>query len=109
MHELSVTQGVVDAVVDALPGRRITRVDLDIGALSGVEPEALRFCFDLVTAGTGLEGAELVIAELPGRAHCEDCGSDFVLDTCILLCRCGSADVRVRSGQELQIRSVRVA
>ena len=109
MHELSITQSIVDSVVDRLPGRRVTLVALDVGKLSGVEPEALRFCFELVAAGTDLDGAALVIAEPPGRAHCADCGSDFELDTCILLCDCGSADVRVRSGHELLIRSVEVA
>jgi hydrogenase nickel incorporation protein HypA/HybF len=109
MHELSITRSIVESVVDRLPGRRVTLVNLDIGKLSGVEPEALRFCFELVAAGTDLDGAALVIAEPPGRAHCTGCGSDFELDTCILLCACGSADVRVRSGHELRIRSVEVA
>ena len=109
MHELSITRSIVESVVDRLPGRRVTLVNLDIGKLSGVEPEALRFCFELVAAGTDLDGAALVIAEPPGWAHCAECGSDFELDALILLCDCGSADVRVRSGHELRIRSVEVA
>ena len=109
MHELAITQSVVDAVLARLPDRRIAVVCLEIGRVSGIEPDALRFCFELVTAETGLAGAELEIVEPPGQAHCRSCGSDFAVTSCILLCGCGSADVRLDSGDELSIRSVRVA
>ncbi len=109
MHELAITQSVVDAVLEKLPEERVTRVSLTIGMLSGIEPDAVRFCFELVTAGTGLQGADLEIARPVGRAHCRRCDTDFTLDTLILLCGCGSADVHVESGQELSIRSVQVA
>ena len=82
---------------------------LDVGKLSGVVPDALAFCFDLVAAGTPLEGAGLEISEPPGRAHCRRCDAEFGLDSPILLCGCGSADVDVLAGQELRIRSVEVA
>ena len=61
MHELAITEGVVDAVTGRLPGTRITWVRLEIGALSGVVADSVRFCFDLVTEGTDLEGARLEI------------------------------------------------
>jgi len=109
MHELSITQSVVDAVVTKLPDRRISLVSLEIGKLSGIEPDALRFCFELVTAGTPLDGAELRIAEPAGLAHCAACEADFEPESCILLCPCGSADVRLTSGDQLTIRSVMVA
>lgn len=109
MHELAITQSVVDAVLERLPEERITVVSLSIGRLSGIEPDAVRFCFELVTAGTGLQGADLEIARPAGRAHCRRCDIDFTLDAPILLCACGSADVDVESGQELKIRSVQVA
>jgi hydrogenase nickel incorporation protein HypA/HybF len=109
MHELSITQSVVDAVLEKLPDQPIAVVSLEIGTLSGIEPDALRFCFELVTAGTTLQGAELQISRPQGRAHCSSCQADFDLDTCILLCPCGSADVQVRSGGQLLISSVMVA
>lgn len=109
MHELAITQSVVDAVLDRLPGRRIAVVTLEIGRVSGIEPDALRFCFELVTAGTGIEGAELEILEPAGRAHCRSCAAEFDVQSCVLLCECGSADVRLDSGDQLSIRSVRMA
>lgn len=82
---------------------------LEIGALSGVVADALRFCFDLVTEGTNLEGASLEITKPAARCHCRNCDSDFEADGPIALCPCGSADICVLSGQQLKIISVQVA
>ncbi len=109
MHELAITEGVVDAVTERLPDARITCVRLEIGALSGVVADSVRFCFDLVTAGTNLEGARLEITETAGRCHCRGCGRDFEPDGPIAICPCGSAEVTVVAGQELKIASVQVA
>ena len=109
MHELAIAEGVVDTVTQRLPGARITRVHLEIGALSGVVPDSIRFCFDLATEGTPLEGAALEITEPPARCLCRSCGTEFRPDPPIVLCPCGSADVAVLGGEELKILSVQVA
>jgi hydrogenase nickel incorporation protein HypA/HybF len=109
VHELAITESVVDAVTQRLPDARVTCVHLEIGALSGIVPDSVRFCFDLVTEGTNLEGARLEISETAGRCHCRVCGSDFEPEGPITICRCGSIEVTVISGQELKIASVRVA
>jgi hydrogenase nickel incorporation protein HypA/HybF len=109
VHELALTESVVDAVIDRLPGAKISCVRLDIGALSGVVADSVRFCFDLVTEGTSLEGARLEITRTPGRARCRSCGAEFEPDGALMLCPCGSADAAVLSGQEFTIASVQVA
>ena len=109
MHELAIVEGVVDQVTGRLPGARITCVRLEVGELSGVVPGALRFCFDLATEGTNLEGARLEITETAGCCRCRACGAEFSPDGQILLCPCGSAEAQVLAGQELRIASVRVA
>ena len=109
MHELAIIESVVETVTDRLPDARISCVHLEIGALSGVVADALRFCFELATEGTGLEGASLEITEHPGRCRCRTCGQDFSPDGPILLCPCGSADAEILAGQELTIASVKVA
>ncbi len=108
MHELAVAESVLDNVAARTGDCRVTSVRLRIGRLSGVELESLRFCFGLVTDGTRLDGAELVIEEPGGRLHCHSCGRDVARDDPILLCPCGSADVSVVSGRELQLISVEV-
>ena len=109
MHELAITQSVVDAITERTSGARVTLVRLDIGRLSGVVPEAVAFCFELVAEGTPLHAARLEISEPPGRARCHTCSAEFALDQLLLLCACGSADVEVLAGRELMIRSVEVA
>jgi hydrogenase nickel incorporation protein HypA/HybF len=109
MHELAIAEGLVDAVTERLPGTKIAEVRLEIGALSGVVADSLRFCFDLATEGTALEGACLQITEPGVHCECRTCGAAFAPDDAILLCPCGSADVSVLSGQQLTITSVKVA
>lgn len=109
MHEMAVMMGVVDQVTERLGGARIAEVRLTVGKLSGVVPDSLRFCFELACTGTSMEGAELDIDEPAGRAECRSCELQFAVDQPILLCPCGSANVHVISGDELLIRSVKVA
>ncbi|MFG1810367.1 hydrogenase maturation nickel metallochaperone HypA [Streptomyces sp. NPDC049040] len=108
MHELAITQSVVDAVCERAAGRPVRTVRVRVGALTAVVPDSMRFCFDLVTGGTVAEGAVLEIDQPRGTALCRSCGADFTLDDLILLCACGSADVEVTAGRELEIVSMRV-
>lgn len=109
MHELAIADGIVSAVMERLPGKAISSVQLEVGELSGVVADSLLFCFDLATEGTDLAGARLEITNRPGRCSCGACGGEFAPDGPIMLCGCGSADVTVLAGQELTIASVRVA
>jgi len=109
VHELAITQSVVEAVTDRLPGATVTCVRLEIGAMSGVVADSVRFCFELVTDGTALEGARLEISEPPGRCRCRACGAEFEPDGPVGFCPCGSADAEVLTGRELTITSVEVA
>ncbi|MET3720589.1 MULTISPECIES: hydrogenase maturation nickel metallochaperone HypA [unclassified Arthrobacter] len=109
MHELSIVQSLIDEVLDKTGGRAVSSVNLRIGPLSGVLPDALRFCFDVASAGTALAGARLRIDEPQGRGRCRTCGDHFALTDIFLLCPCGSADVDVVAGRELRLVSVEVA
>lgn len=109
MHELSITQSVVDAVLERTGGDRVSVVHLQIGKLSGIMPDSVRFCFELIVADTTLAGAVLEIDQPAGQGHCRACGSDFELHDLILLCPCGSADVQVVAGTELRVRSVQLS
>ena len=86
MHELSITRNIVAIVEEAAKGRRVRRVTLEVGELSGVVSEAIAFCFDVVTAGTALEGASLEIRKIEGRARCESCGAEFATATLFATC-----------------------
>ncbi|MBK0869355.1 MAG: hydrogenase maturation nickel metallochaperone HypA [Saccharopolyspora sp.] len=109
MHELGITRGVVEAVLDAAGDARIIRLRLEIGRLSGVVTDSVRFCFELAAEGTSLAGARLEITEPGGRAECRACGREFEVDSVLALCSCGSANVALIAGQELRIKEVEVA
>jgi hydrogenase nickel incorporation protein HypA/HybF len=108
MHELSIAQSVVDAITERLGDQTVCRVRLEIGPLSGVVADSVRFCFDLVTDGTGLHGAALEIDEPPGRARCRRCRAEFDVDDLLALCACGSAELDVLAGEQLTIKEVEV-
>lgn len=109
MHELAIAKSIVDAVCEHAGSRRVHTVHVVIGALCAVIPDSVQFCFDVVTAGTVAEGARLDIETPFGTGHCLCCGTDLPLDGPILLCACGSTDVQVTAGRELQITSMEVS
>jgi len=67
VHELSITRNVVAIVSERAEGQRVTRVRLEIGRLTAVMPDSIRFCFDICAQGTPLAGAELEIVESAGQ------------------------------------------
>lgn len=108
MHELGITQQIVETVLDRAGGARVTRVVIEIGKLSAVLPDAVRFCFEVCCEGTLLAGAALDILEPAGRARCRACAAEVALDQPFGHCACGSSDLDWLSGMELSIREMEV-
>jgi hydrogenase nickel incorporation protein HypA/HybF len=109
MHELSIAQAVVAICEQHAAGRRVERVELKVGALRQVVPDALAFSFGLVAEGTVVEGAELAIEEVPVLLACRDCADETEVDGFPLVCgSCGSAHVDVAGGEELHVESLEV-
>jgi hydrogenase nickel incorporation protein HypA/HybF len=109
VHELSIAESIVDAVLQRTGDRVVHVVRVRVGRLTAVVPDALEFCFELATADTPLAGATLEILETDAMVHCRSCGQDVVVADLVPLCQCGSADVEVIAGRELQVSSVEVA
>src|SRR4051794_33154825 len=109
MHELAIAESVLSTIAARVGDRTVHEVRLEVGKLSGISAESLRFCFSLAAEGTAVSGAALDIVEPPGQALCSSCGSDFALLEPFPLCACGSSDVRVLGGNELRILSVEVS
>ena len=109
MHELAIAESVVSSVIERTDERQVSLVRLRVGRLAGVVPDALRFCFDLATAGTPLEGAVARDREEPAGRTAGPAPRTSRWRTPFLLCDCGSADVELLSGRELCVTSVEVA
>ena len=106
MHELGISRNIVAIVGEAAKGRRVSRVTLEIGKLSGVMREAIAFSFDLVAQGTAAEGAELDIREIEGRARCLQCAAEFAVQDFLAACACGSRRLAHLAGEELNVKSI---
>lgn len=108
MHELSIVCSIVDLASEAAEGRSVRRVTIEIGKLSGVEPEAIAFCFPEVARGTSLENAALDIREVDAEARCDVCGTEFPTPDILSACPCGSRQFQRLRGEELNIKSIEI-
>jgi hydrogenase nickel incorporation protein HypA/HybF len=108
MHELGLTRQIVDIACAHSQGRRVRRIVLEIGKLSLVSPDAVRFCFDVCAQDTVAEGASLEIMEIPGRARCRQCQAELAFELPFGRCECGGSDLEWLGGTELKIREMEV-
>jgi len=108
MHELGVTRNIVAIVTEHAAEKQVKRVALDIGKLSAIMPDSIRFCFDVCVKDTLLEQATLEINEIPGRGRCDVCGKEFELVQLFGHCSCGSRQITCIAGEELKIKEMEV-
>ena len=112
MHEMSLAENVRVLIEEAARREGFTRVRgvwLEIGRLSAVEPEALRFCFDVTMHGSLADGARLEIIDVPGRGKCPACGLDTALDAVYDPCEhCGEVPVSVTAGTDMRVKELEV-
>ena len=109
MHELAIADAIVTIASRHAKGRPVSRVETRVGYLRQVVPDSLRFAFELITAGTELDGAELAIEEVPARVRCKACEAETVLEDFPAHCvACGALDVEVTAGEELLVESIDV-
>ncbi|MEM6576021.1 MAG: hydrogenase maturation nickel metallochaperone HypA [Pseudomonadota bacterium] len=112
MHEMALSEGVLQIVQDSAAREGFSRVKavwLEIGALAGVDPEAMRFTFDAVTRGTVAEQATLEIVDVPGKAWCMPCGAHVAVRQRFDACpKCGSYQLQVVEGDEMKVKELEV-
>ncbi len=113
MHEMSLAEGVLQLIEDAAREQKfakVTTVWLEIGQLSGVEVEAMRFCFDAVTRDSIAAGAGLEIIALPGTGWCMECSLTVPMAEVFGECpRCGGHQMQVTGGTEMRVKELEVA
>jgi hydrogenase nickel incorporation protein HypA/HybF len=113
MHEMGLALQIVEIAKASIPEElrdaRVERVNLKVGKMAAVVPASLRFCFEVITRNTALEGAELSMEEVPVVARCRDCRHEWTLEGPVFRCpACESGDVEMVSGRELDIVSIEV-
>lgn len=109
MHEFSIASAVVATAVRHADGRRVVRVELRVGALRQVVPEALDFSFGIVARETVCEGAALAQELIPARLRCDACAREWTAEALAFRCPdCGGTAVATVSGEELEVESIDV-
>ena len=109
MHEMSITQEIIEICQRHAGNRQVRSLDIEIGELGSVVPEAVEFCFEACSIGTQLEGASLNIIRIPGMGLCQACGARIAMQTLFDACsNCGSYDVIILSGEEMRVKEIEV-
>ncbi|MHC4441738.1 MAG: hydrogenase maturation nickel metallochaperone HypA [Planctomycetota bacterium] len=110
MHEMSIAIQLVDQVLEVAREHNVVRVEaveVEVGRMQMVEPEALEAAFTMATEGTELEGAQLRILEQEIEAVCRGCNHGYKPSMDCFVCpECGQASARIVSGNEIILSSV---
>lgn len=112
MHELSVTESVLDIVcrhANRATAKRILRIHLVVGELSSIIDDSVQFYFDFLSQDTIAEGAELIFQRLPVALRCPACGDQWSPTTADWTCpSCGLAKASIVAGREFYVDSIEV-
>ena len=114
MHEVGIMESAIDAVTVQVREHgavHVHRIVLRVGALSGVEKDALRLAFDAVARGTPAAGADLLIETVPARGRCPECDFEFDVESdYIFTCpKCGRISGELVQGRELELASIEMS
>ena len=118
MHELSMAQAIVDTVLDAAEKNNATEVvevTIEVGMLTMLNPEQLKFLLDVIVEDTLLADAEIIIEDVPVEIDCRSCdytglantdGSDHYLS--IVKCpQCDERNVEILTGKECNVKTIK--
>jgi hydrogenase nickel incorporation protein HypA/HybF len=112
MHELSIALSIVELAEEEAKkadASSISKVEVEIGTMAGIDPDALLFAWDVAVQGTMAEKSALVIHSIQAEAHCLECGTEFPAENYFVQCpNCGSYRYQITKGKELRISSLMV-
>ena len=112
MHEMSIAQNIVDIILDEMAKHEATilkSIRLNIGEMTAVVPDSLSFCFKLITEGSAIEGADLIIDMIPLKGYCHGCRSEFKIKDYAFACPlCGGSKIDTMGGRDLSIVEIEV-
>lgn len=109
MHELSVTQSILDIALKNAGSRKIQQINLVIGQFSSIVDDSVQFYWDVISKETVAEGARLRFERIPGEMTCQKCGHVFRPTGETFDCpSCWSPFVKITKGEEFQVESIDV-
>lgn len=112
MHEMSIVQSLLSIIEDEMVKNnavKLRSVRVKIGVMSGVVPESISTCFEILTSKTDMNGAELKMDIVPLIGYCRKCEREFKVVAYNFLCpECDSTDIDIISGREMNIVEIEV-
>ena len=109
VHEFSIAEAIAAQVLAYAPvGRRLRGVEIRVGALRGLDSEALQMAWEAVTFGTPMAGSALEVDQRPWSITCSDCGREWTSQVPFVSCTCGNQAPSPSGGDELDLLSVTV-
>jgi hydrogenase nickel incorporation protein HypA/HybF len=113
MHEMTLCEQIIGQLEDERHRRgfaTVKRLRLEIGMLSCLDPDALRYAFEISTRETFLDGLLLEIERPPGQAKCLDCGTETPVSHRLDHCpSCGSARLEASGGSQMRLIEMEIA
>lgn len=110
MHEMSIALSIVDLAAEQAKkanAKQVVEIELDIGALSGIEVEALNFALEIAVKDTVLEKSRVKINRIGAVSECLQCDHIFDSDDYVHICpQCGESNTRIIKGREMQVKSL---
>lgn len=121
MHEISIAGAIIDAVLDAANknnAKKVNEVFIEIGELTALNPDQLKFIFETITAGTVAEGAEYRIEVIRPMIRCRTCSYDGPIEffeklhfflPAVRCPECGEPDVDIIAGRECCVKKIKIS
>ncbi|MCZ7384037.1 MAG: hydrogenase maturation nickel metallochaperone HypA [Candidatus Methanoperedens sp.] len=121
MHEISIAGAIIDAVLDAAKKNNAIKVEevfLEIGELTALNPDQLKFIFETISAGTIAEGARYNIEVIKPLINCKKCSYNgpieffeklhFLLP--VIKCpECGEVEIDIIAGRECCVKKIKIS
>jgi hydrogenase nickel incorporation protein HypA/HybF len=112
MHELAITQsmfGIVLKQAEQSKAKKVTKINLVIGEMTGVVEDCVQFYMDILSKGTIAEGVKVVVKSVTPTARCRSCDKMFPVKEMEWKCpQCGSINLEINGGKELFVESIEV-
>lgn len=112
MHELSVTESVLELALEhakKAQATRVTSINLVIGRLSSIVDDSIQFYWDTISENTICQGAKLNFDRKPAFLLCQDCDTKYSIEERLIPCpNCGSYNTKIASGEEFYLDSIEI-
>jgi hydrogenase nickel incorporation protein HypA/HybF len=109
MHELPITQSILEIALRHADGKRVTDIHLVMGELSKVVDESVQFYWDIVAQDTNARGAQLHFRRVPAEFQCMVCFEKYRPEGEEFSCpHCKSVGAKIIAGEEFFVEAIDV-